>query len=164
MALRREPTSDCRLHLAGFLPYRLNVVTQAVSQGLAQHYAEAYGISIPEWRVIATLGEFGERTARDIAAHSRMSKVMTSRAVTALLKRRLLARRTNRDDRREAFLRLSEQGHAIYAALAPKALAYEARLMEGLTKKDVAALDRIIAHFLTKADTTHMKQDALSGA
>jgi DNA-binding MarR family transcriptional regulator len=154
MTSSRQP----RLHLADFLPYRLNVVTQAISHGLAQHYADIYGISIPEWRIIATAGEFGEMTARDIASHSRMSKVMTSRAATSLLKRRLLARRINRDDRRESFLRLSEQGEAIYAALVPKALAYQVRLMEGLSKNDIAALDRIIGHFMDKAET-----DALQG-
>lgn len=147
------------LHLADFIPYRLNVIAQALSQGLAQHYAEAFAITIPEWRIIATLGEFGEMTARDIAAHSRMGKVMTSRAATSLVKRRIIARRTNRDDRREAFLRLSEQGQSVYAALVPKALAYEARLLEGLDKDDRAALDRIIAHFMLAAEA-----DATQGA
>lgn len=140
------------LHLAEFLPYQLNVIAQALSQGLAQHYAEAFAITIPEWRIIATLGEFGEMTARDVAAHSRMGKVMTSRAAASLVKRKLVARRTNRNDRREAFLCLSAQGESVYAALVPKALAYEARLMEGLSKADRAALDRIIAHFMQAAE------------
>ena len=143
---------DSVLHLADFLPYRLNVVTQAVSQGLAHFYATAHGISVPEWRIIATLGEFGEMNARDIASHSRMTKVMTSRAAASLHKRRLVSRRANRDDRREAFLKLSPQGVTIYEALVPKALAYEARLMAGLADEDRAALDRIITHFMNRSE------------
>ncbi len=139
------------LHLADFLPYQLNVVSQAVSQGLARHYAETFGIAVPEWRIIATLGEFGEMTARDISVHSRMGKVMTSRAANALMARRVLTRRTNRDDRRETFLRLSARGEEIYAALVPKALAYQQRLAEGLAPADLQALERVIAHFMAKS-------------
>jgi DNA-binding MarR family transcriptional regulator len=144
----KGPITGTKLCLAEFLPYRLNVLMQAISQGLARHYAEAYAISVPEWRIIATLGEFGEVTARDIASHSRMSKVMTSRAAASLLKRKLIARRTNRDDRRETFLRLTGNGEAIYAEMVPKALAYQSSLLEGLSRNDLAALDRIIAHFM----------------
>lgn len=143
-----RPASEARLCLAEFLPYRMNVATQAISQGLAQYYADAYGISIPEWRIVATVGEFTEMTARDIAAHSRMSKVMTSRAAASLLKRKLIARRTNREDRRESFLRLTAQGGSVYAEMVPKALVYQARLKEGLSKSDLAALERILAHFM----------------
>lgn len=148
----RPAANGVRLCLAQFLPYRLNVLTQAISLGLAQHYADAYGISIAEWRIIATLGEFREMTARDIASHSRMSKVTTSRACASLLARKLIMRRANRDDRREIFLRLSAQGRRIYAEMAPKALAYQARLMKGLPKEDVAALERLIVHFMDAAE------------
>jgi DNA-binding MarR family transcriptional regulator len=143
-----NPVAGARLCLADFLPYRLNVLTQAVSHGLARHYADVYGISVPEWRIIATAGEFGEMTARDIASHSRMSKVTTSRAAASLIRRKLIARRINREDRRESFLRLTAQGQAVYADLAPKALAYQAKLMEGMSPSDIAALDRIIARFM----------------
>jgi len=143
------------LQLNNFLPYRLNAVTQVVSQGLARLYAEDFGISVPEWRVMTALGELGEgeeMTARDIAQHSRMGKVMTSRAVAALGKRKFLARRMNREDRRESFLRLSDRGREIYAQIVPRALAYQARLEKGLSRADADALDRIITHLLEKAE------------
>jgi len=143
------------LHLNDFLPYRLNVVTQEVSQGLARLYADEFGISVPEWRVMAALGELGqgrEMTARDIAQHSRMGKVMTSRAVAGLTARKFIARRMNREDKRESFLSLNERGHEIYAQIVPRALAYQARLVKGISKADSEALDRIIAHLLEKAE------------
>lgn len=149
------PTRAEVLHLETFLPYQLNVVTQAVSQGLAQLYADEFGITVPEWRVIATLGEQPpgtELAARDIARHSRMGKVMTSRAAAALLSRRILGRRMNRDDRRESFLRLSEKGLEIYAAIVPRALAYQQRLEAGLSRADAAAFQRVLAHFLARAE------------
>lgn len=143
------------LHLDAFLPYQLNVVTQAVSQGLARLYAEEFGIAVPEWRIIATLGELApgaELTARDIASHARMGKVMTSRAASALISRRILGRRMNRDDRRESFLRLSNKGLEIYTAIVPRALAYQQRLEAGLSRADAAAFQRVIAHFMARAE------------
>ena len=147
--------AERRLQLDAFLPYKLNIVTQAVSQGLARLYAEEFGISVPEWRIIATLGqlELGEEmTSRDISRHSRMGKVMTSRAATTLARRRLMTRRINRDDRRETLLRLTDKGQDMYRAIVPRAIAYQARLEEGLSRADAAALDRIIAHLMKHAE------------
>lgn len=157
MPARARPAPP--LKLTEFLPYRLNVVTQAVSQGLARLYSEEFGISIPEWRILAALGELGDRqdarwpslTARDLAAHSHMGKVMVSRAVAAMLDKGLLAKRANAADRREAFLRLTGRGERVYAAIVPKARAFQALLEDGISRADAAAFDRVIAHLLARA-------------
>ena len=158
MAARQTPAPP--LKLAEFLPYRLNVVTQAVSLGLERVYSEEFGISIPEWRILAALGELGHGresdwpglTARDLANHGRMGKVMASRAVASLLKRRILAKRANKLDRRETFLRLTAKGEAIYAAIVPKARAFQNLLEEGIPPADARAFDRVVAHLLERAD------------
>ena len=38
--------------LEQFLPYRLNVIAEIVSQSLSRIYSSQYGITIPEWRVV----------------------------------------------------------------------------------------------------------------
>ena len=116
------------LILEQFLPYRLNVLAGVVSNALAAIYEERFGLSIPEWRVIATLGQYGVRTARDIAAHAVMHKSTVSRAVSALEARGLLAREANPDDMREELLALTREGRRVYEALAPEALAFADRL------------------------------------
>ncbi len=162
MAERKPPARSQlkTLKLKHFLPYRLNVVTQAVSQGLARLYSEEFGISVPEWRILAALGELGAEhgedwngmTARDLCLHGRMGKVMVSRAVAALLRRRIIARRANKSDRREAFLRLTIKGENIYEAIVPRAQAFQATLEKGIASDDLAAFDRVIAHFLAQSD------------
>ncbi|WP_435370010.1 hypothetical protein, partial [Acinetobacter baumannii] len=72
--------SAAKLELETFLPYRLNVLASIVSQGLSGIYAKRYGIGDPEWRVMATLGQFGAMTAKDIGGHSHMHKTKVSRA------------------------------------------------------------------------------------
>ncbi|MDF2120555.1 MarR family winged helix-turn-helix transcriptional regulator [Roseiarcaceae bacterium H3SJ34-1] len=147
-----EAMARQQLLLAQFLPYRLSIAMQAVSEGLALRYSQEFGISIPEWRIIATLGENSEMTARDIAVHARMNKTMVSRAAADLVRRRIVTRRTSREDRREAFLRLTRQGEDIYAAIVPLALDYERGLTAGMSGAEVAMLRRLLDQLLGQAD------------
>jgi DNA-binding MarR family transcriptional regulator len=142
-----------QLALERFLPYRLNVLAATVSESLARLYADRYGIGIPEWRLLATLGEFERMTGRDVAAHAHMHKTTVSRAATALAKRGWLKRVANRADQREALLVLTAKGRAAYEDLAPRALAFAAKLTAGLDADDRAKLDRLIAHLAAAAAT-----------
>ena len=40
------------------------MVASLVSQALSRIYAERYGIGVPEWRVLVTLGQFGMMTGK----------------------------------------------------------------------------------------------------
>jgi DNA-binding MarR family transcriptional regulator len=133
------------LKLEGFLPYQLNVVASLVSQALSRIYVDRYGIDVPEWRILVTLGQFETMTAKAVGAHSHMHKTKVSRAVGELEKRKLLVRRANRADRREAFLSLTPAGRAIYDDLAPGALDFARRLFETVDPADRAAFERAVA-------------------
>lgn len=137
-------TVDVALKLEEFLPYRLNVCASLVSQALSRIYAERYKIGVPEWRVLVTLGEFGAMTAKAIGIHSHMHKTKVSRAVAMLERRKLLTRRANKADLREAFLSLTPAGRDIYNELAPMALEFARQLLETVDATDRAALDRAI--------------------
>jgi DNA-binding MarR family transcriptional regulator len=146
------------LELEHFLPYRLNVVAESVSRSLSRLYAERYGIGIPEWRVIATLGQYDRMTAKEVGAHSRMHKTKVSRAVAALEDKGLAVREPNQDDMREAFLALTGRGRRIYQDLAPRALAFERALDAALGAREREHLDGLLrklearAHELAQAD------------
>jgi DNA-binding MarR family transcriptional regulator len=137
-------SDDAPLKLEDFLPYRLNVVASLTSQALWRIYADRYGIGVPEWRVLVTLGQYGEMTGKQIGAHSHMHKTKVSRAVALLEARNLLVRRLNRADLREAFLSLTPAGRAIYEDLAPIALAFAKRLSEVVDPADRAAFERAL--------------------
>src|SRR5262245_31230683 len=92
------------LRLEEFLPYRLNVLASLVSQALSRIYVERYGLGVPEWRVLVTLGQFGVMTGKAVGAHSHMHKTKVSRAVAELEKRKLVTRRANRADLPESLL------------------------------------------------------------
>jgi DNA-binding MarR family transcriptional regulator len=132
------------LKLEQFLPYQLNVVASLSSQALSRVYARRYHIGVPEWRVLVTLGQYGVMTGKAIGAHTHMHKTKVSRAVALLEKRKLLVRRANRADMREAFLSLTAPGRAMYEELAPHALDFARRLTDILAPADREAFFRAL--------------------
>lgn len=139
------PGDETTLRLEQFLPYRLNVVGLFASRALGRIYSERFGIGIPEWRVIAQLGEFGKLTSRDIGELSQMHKTKVSRAVSELEKRGLTSRSENREDRREAFISLTPRGSRTYAEIVPLALAFQARWTEGLPADELRVFERVLS-------------------
>jgi len=139
------------LKLEEFLPYRLNVVAALTSQALSRIYAERYGIGVPEWRVLVTLGQYRVMTGKAVGEHSHMHKTKVSRAVALLEKRQLLARRANKADMREAFLSLTPAGRAIYQDLAPVAAAFAGYFIEAVDPADRPAFDRALAALIARA-------------
>jgi DNA-binding MarR family transcriptional regulator len=148
-AAERPEESD--LKLEQFLPYRLNVVSSLTSQALSSIYAEQYRIGVPEWRVLVTLGEYGVMTGKAVGAHSHMHKTKVSRAVALRERRKLVARKANKADMREAFLSLTPAGQAIYAELAPIALEFVARLGKDISLADRATFERVLTVLIDRA-------------
>ncbi len=124
---------DTALRLDDYLPYRLSVAANAVSDLIASAYQSRFGLSIPQWRLMAVLGEDGPMTPLALCARTVMDKVTVSRAAAALHERRLVEREPNATDGRSHRVGLTTSGRALYAEIAPLALAYEARLLEAFT-------------------------------
>lgn len=139
------------LDLSAFLPYRLSVLANRISSALARRYAERFDLTIPEWRVIAVLGPCPGLTAVEICDLTAMDKVQVSRAVARLIAAKRLSRRIDAKDRRRAVLTFTPAGMAVYEAIVPLALSFEAALTEALRPGDRAALDHLIERLETKA-------------
>jgi len=132
------------LKLEEFLPYRLVILSARTSNALARIYAERFQLTIPQWRVIATLGQYPVRTARDIARHGMMHKSTVSRAVTALVERGLLRKEPNAFDMREEHLRLTDEGRAIYESVVPQARSFEEEITAAFEPGERAEFIRLI--------------------
>jgi DNA-binding MarR family transcriptional regulator len=127
-----------------FLPYRLSILSNRLSQTIASAYARRFGLGITEWRVIAVLGRYPGLSANAVAARTAMDKVAVSRTVARLLERGLLQRDTHDDDRRRSVLELSRDGYGIYDEVVPVALEYERRLLAPLDAEERTQLDRLL--------------------
>ena len=127
-----------RLVLDDFIPYRLSITSNLVSDSIARAYESLFGLTIPEWRLIAVIAETGGITQQAIGARTLMDKVTVSRAAIALVDRGLLARQANPEDRRSHLLELTDAGRDLYAAVSPKALDLEDRIFAAFDPAEVA--------------------------
>jgi DNA-binding MarR family transcriptional regulator len=140
-----------KLHLEGFLPYRLSVLSNIVSSAIAAAYFANFGLSIPEWRVMAVLAANPGLSAAEVTTRTAMDKVAVSRAVATLLAAGRLRRTTAPADRRRTHLALTVAGVRVYAKVVPMALKYERQLVAPLTRNDRDTLDRILRVLLGRA-------------
>lgn len=141
--------------LEAFIPYRLDQAAQAVSRRFARIYEARHGMTRPEWRVLANLGQNGTMTAREICRRADMHKTEISRAVARLEERRWLSRRTNPEDRREALLDLTEAGRKVFAELAGEALASDRTLVRMLGVENANALKKGLGALQTALAREH---------
>jgi DNA-binding MarR family transcriptional regulator len=140
------------LNLETFLPYRLAVLSSVVSQALSQVYAN-HGLTMSEWFVLMTLGERSPATGKAVSATLRMHKTKVSRIVSSLLERKLISRRFNQADLRQAFLELTPLGAELYRKCVPAASEFVKLLSEEMPEAERAALERGLARL-----TTHSEQ------
>ncbi|HEY1838085.1 MAG TPA: MarR family winged helix-turn-helix transcriptional regulator [Rhizomicrobium sp.] len=132
------------LDLDRFLPYKLSILSNRASDAIAQHYSDRFGLSVPEWRVIAVLGQSPGMSARDVATRTAMDKVQVSRAVASLVEARRVKRDGDEADGRITRLSLTPRGQAIYDDVVPLALHLEEVFLAALTPDERKALDRLL--------------------
>lgn len=145
-----------RLDLDRFVPYRLSVLTNRMSDAIARHYSHRFGLSIPEWRVMAVLGQTPGLSAREVSARTAMDKVQVSRAVAGLMRRRRVARIGDEKDGRVTRLSLTRQGTAIYDEIVPLALHLEAVFLSALSPDERAALDALMDKLARQVNGLHI--------
>ena len=140
-----------KLDLFRFVPFRLNRLAAEVSAALSSEYQERYGLDIPEWRVLATLGFREDACSAQYIAHcTRTHKSTISRAVTTLMTRQLVERVENEDDRREFRLRMTRKGKALYEELIPRLKRKEQAILSCLSAQE----RKDFAHMLSKIETS----------
>jgi len=155
------PKKAARLDLFKFVPFRLNRLAAEVSSALSAEYAARYGLDIPEWRVLATLGfRHDACSAQYIAQCTRTHKSTISRAVTSLMKREIVERVENEDDRREFRLRLTRKGAALYEELIPRLLRREQEILSCLSAQERRDFARLLDKIEQSLDLVQTSEEA----
>lgn len=159
MTHRSAPEGPPRtLELDRFLPYRLSVLANTMSVAIAAAYAERFGLSIPEWRVMAVLAQEPGLSAAEVASRTAMDKVAVSRAVASLARTRRIERAQAESDRRRSRLQLTPKGAAVYREVVPFALAYEEAVLSGLPARARQKLDVLLDDLLDRARTLRVER------
>ncbi|MDX2102987.1 MAG: MarR family transcriptional regulator [Alphaproteobacteria bacterium] len=129
--------------LQTYLPFLLNRAARRIVEGFSAEL-QPHGLSLREWRVLATLLHTPNIRLEDLAAAVAIDPSTLSRLVGRLVRQGLVQRAEDPRDRRALALTLSEQGHAVTTALVPKALAWEARMVAGIAEADLVHLRTLL--------------------
>ncbi len=148
MTAPRKPASPhaehAPLQLENFLPYRLSILSNTISQTIADDYQRRYDISMTEWRVMAVLARFHGLSAREVAERTAMDKVAVSRALARLVEAGRVDRAVHDNDKRRSVLSLTEAGWTMHDEVAPMARAREREVLARLDAEEQVWLNRIL--------------------
>lgn len=151
------------LQLEQFLPYRLMLVAEKVSESLARIYGTRFGIGNPEWRVLSCIGEGGTMTSTEIGRRGRMHKTKVSRAVSELESKGLLSRRVSQSDMRVAHLSLTPQGRATYDQIVPFANTFADDLISALSEDERRVFEKAVETLMARAEEVASRLEAEKG-
>jgi len=111
--------------------------------------------------VLATLGLRTEACSAQYISHcTRTHKSTISRAVTALMARRLVERIENEDDRREFVLRLTPKGRVLYENLIPRLKRKEGEVMSCLSDRERRDFARLLGKIEESLDLVQTLEQA----
>ena len=139
------------LQLEAFLPYRLSLLSNAISGAVAGVYGDKFAISMPEWRIMMILAEYPGVSADEVCRRTKIEKSVVSRAVARLFNRHLINRDRDENDKRRSRLQLSETGLTVYDEVMPIARDYEAKLLASLTTEELEIFNVIIDKLMDEA-------------
>ncbi|WP_394190195.1 MarR family winged helix-turn-helix transcriptional regulator [Pseudoalteromonas atlantica] len=140
------------LDLATFLPYRLANLASKMSEEFADVYQQQSDLTIPQWRILFNLAQFGQSHAKALCEQAAMDKSTVSRAIKALIDKRYIVSLVNPQDKRASLLALSDEGLSLYKQLAPAALAWEQDLLASLTQDEYTVLLSCLDKLQTKLE------------
>jgi len=135
------------MELNQFIPYQLSILSLKISNGIAEHYQDQFGINTAEWRVLVILYKNPDITAKKIAQLTQMDKVRISRTVKSLLNKKYLNQQPHPLDARAKNYKLNERGRYLMRAVIPDALRYEEQLLSQLSADERQQLQHLIAKF-----------------
>lgn len=146
--------------LARFLPYRVNVLAGRISRELAEVYGQRFGLTIPEWRILAHLSQVSDVSVREVQARVEMDKAKVTRAAQRLEEAGLITKTANPNDRRLVRLALTLEGRRRMHALIPWVQDYESRLLAALQPGEREAF----LNALTKLEAATAPSSAAGGS
>jgi DNA-binding MarR family transcriptional regulator len=140
--------ASAKAGLEQFLTYRLHVLNKLAERGISERYQDKLDVTLPEARVIASVGSFGPFSIMDLARHANLDKSQASRAAEALINQGLVQRQASEEDGRVVLVSLTAEGRALYKKVMPIARKWNVDLFDCLDEKEKVmlgeALDKVI--------------------
>jgi DNA-binding MarR family transcriptional regulator len=141
------------LHIGHFLTFQLIRLANAAKSNVTRRYLADFGLSVPEWRLLAMTIRFQPVRFSELVANSSMDKGQASRTLHGMIKRGYIASKSTAPGSRKAgdtaavpvILTVARKGRALYKAVLPVAQRNQARLLQKLTRDERRTLYSVLS-------------------
>lgn len=137
--------------LEDFIPFKLAVVANRVSQSIGHLFESGFGLQVPEWRILMALYAYGQQPFHQVVERTSMDKARVSRAQRRLVDLRMIDTAIDPDDGRRLLLAITDAGARMCAQILPEAAAREAWYLEALTDAEHRQLDVILDKLMVRS-------------
>ena len=146
------PRSGSGLNVEDFLTFRMNRLSNALRTNLTKAYLEDFGLSLPEWRLLALVARFSPLRFSEVTARSGMDKGQVSRTLRVMAGRGLTKTKTIKERGSRStealaapvMVSITPKGTALYKAVLPVARKRQADILLTLNDAERSSLYSII--------------------
>lgn len=138
--------------LNDMLLYRLSRLLSVAGAPVIRLCEGHYGITRREWRILSLLSLREGLLSSQLAERAQLDRARTSKAITSLVAKALVQRRTLAGDRRQAALVLTDAGRALVRELFPQVAGINREVLSVLSAADVAQLDATLQRLQDHAE------------
>ena len=149
----QEPTPSRRLAgIDDLLLYRLSRFSSSAGAMVIRLCEGGFGITRREWRVIGLMQVGESLTSSALAQRIQLDRARTSRVLSSLEEKGLLARAVPPDNRREVRICLTPKGVALRAQLMPQVQQINQRILSVLSEAEMTQFDHMVQRLQQAAD------------
>jgi DNA-binding MarR family transcriptional regulator len=130
---------------------KLIVAGNFLRRGATLRYRRLVGLPWVEYGIVAVLGRRKPITVAGLAELLGMDKAQLSRALSHLVKRKLVARNANPEDSREVLVALTDAGLQAHDTMVRAGTERNAYLLANLSAGQISELDRILEELTRRA-------------
>jgi DNA-binding MarR family transcriptional regulator len=139
------------LHIDQFITFRMTRLSNALRNNLSKRYLEEFGLSLPEWRLLALITRFSPVRFSELTSRSSMDKGQVSRTLrvmskSGLIKMKVLKQRSRSAEALAApvVVSVTAKGRSLYEAVLPVARRRQAEMLLNLSPTERVQLYAIL--------------------
>jgi MarR family transcriptional regulator, temperature-dependent positive regulator of motility len=134
-----------------WLSFRINYLSLMFNVPVYGAIEQRYGLVRPQYVVLYALYLRDGIAAKDVSASAGFPKNTISRAISKLLRRKLIQRASDPTDRRSYVLRLTDAGRRILDETVPLMVEREKQMLETLTREEQRVLSKLLARVVMES-------------
>lgn len=152
-------SKDTTIPLEHWIGYRFGLVAARMGNYVAQMYTSQYELTIPAWRSLAVIARYQPLTATRLATLTSSDASKVARAIELLVRRGLIHRDVDKEDRRRASLSLTAEGRKIYKNIEKFSVSIERELISALDEQELATIHRSLDKLDRQLESRIRNQD-----